>query len=65
MRFHWKEIFRVICALTVLFPTTLLPYPTVAFAGLKCASHVVRLYLELSLYNTDETSHTHMASTLV
>ena len=59
------QIFRVISVLTILFQTTLLPYPTVAFAGLKYASHVVRLYRELSSYNADETSHTHMASTLV
>ena len=65
MRFHWKEIFRVISTLTILFPTSLLPYPTVAFVGLKCVSLVVRLYRELSSYNTDETSHTHMSSTLV
>ena len=58
MRFHWKELFRVICALTILFPRTLLPYPTVALAGLKCASHVVMFYRELSSYNTDDTSLT-------
>ena len=65
MHFHLKEIFRVISTLTILFPTSLLPYPAVAFVGLKCVSHVVRLYRELSSYNTDETSHTHMSSTLV
>ena len=63
-----KKFFRIISAISaliILFPTTLLPYPTLAFAGLKCESHVVRLYRELSSYNTDETSHTHMTSTLV
>ena len=59
MRFHWKEIFPVISTLTILFPTSLLPYPTVAFVGLKCVSLVVRLYRELSSYNTDETSHSY------
>ena len=59
------QVFHVISVLTILFPTTLPPYPTVAFSGLKCASHVVRLYRELSSYNADETSHTHMALTLV
>ena len=65
MHFHWKELFHVISSLTILFPISLLPYPTVAFVGLKCMSHVVRLNCELSSYNTDETSYTHMSSTLV